>query len=196
MFREHQERRFHLVSVRLVNHSEMRLHQVTSHSEQENLSRWNLSSSANLAQTLSGSDIGESIASTGLKLSVSRMMRCVQETIHQKNSVSTAREQQILNSYSHLDGVNSGVSLTEQIMTLLSIRQYQGRICHILMMSQKKNISHMLLSHHSVQTELHLLSFVQHMMKRNLRAAMWEQFFISILLLHLLRLVFFHFLRS
>jgi len=172
MFREHQERRFHLVSVRLVNHSEMRLHQVTSHSEQENLSRWNLSSSANLAQTLSGSDIGESIASTGLKLSVSRMMRCVQETIHQKNSVSTAREQQILNSYSHLDGVNSGVSLTEQIMTLLSIRQYQGRICHILMMSQKKNISHMLLSHHSVQTELHLLSFVQHMMKRNLRAAM------------------------
>ena len=65
--------------------------------------------SANLAQTLSGSDIGESIASTGLKLSVSRMMRCVQETIHQKNSVSTAREQQILNSYSHLDGANSGV---------------------------------------------------------------------------------------
>ena len=41
MFREHQERKYLLVSDRLVSHSVMRLHQVTSHSEQESSSRWN-----------------------------------------------------------------------------------------------------------------------------------------------------------
>ena len=39
--REHQERKYLLVLDRLVSHSVTRLHQVTSHSEQESSSRWN-----------------------------------------------------------------------------------------------------------------------------------------------------------
>ena len=71
----------------------------------------------------------------------------------QKNSASILREQQILSSYSHLAGVNYGVLLTEQIMTLHSTRQYLARICHTLMTKLRKSIFHMLLNHHLVQTE-------------------------------------------
>lgn len=39
---------YHLVSVKLVNHSVMKSLQVTSFSEQENLNKWNLNSSVNL----------------------------------------------------------------------------------------------------------------------------------------------------
>ncbi len=54
------ERRFHLVSDRLVSHSVTRLHLVTLHSVQESSSRWSLSSSASRIQTLSGSSTGRS----------------------------------------------------------------------------------------------------------------------------------------
>ena len=66
-------------------------------------------------------------ASTGLEaLGIKEdEMRC-QEIIHQKNYASTAREQQILNSYSHLDGVSSGVLQTEQIMTLTQHQTVSG----------------------------------------------------------------------
>ena len=49
--------------------------QVTSHSEQESLSRWSLSSSASLVQTLSGSSTGEASVVTGSLPLVSRKMR-------------------------------------------------------------------------------------------------------------------------
>ena len=48
MYREHQERKFHLVLVRLVSHLETKSHRVTLHLEQENSNRWNLNSSVNL----------------------------------------------------------------------------------------------------------------------------------------------------
>ena len=68
-------------------------------------------------QTLSGSSTGEVSAVTGYRHLVSKKTRCVSATIHRKNSASTAREQQISNSYSHSDGVNYGELLTEQTMT-------------------------------------------------------------------------------
>ena len=58
-----------------------------------------------------------SSAVTGYRHLVSKRMRCVFVTIHRKNLASTAREQPILSSYSHLDGASYGVSLTEQTMT-------------------------------------------------------------------------------
>ncbi len=67
-------------------------------------------------QTLNGSSTGE-FCINWLKTLVSRMMRCVHVTIHRKNFASTAREQQISSSYSHLDGASCGESQTEQIMT-------------------------------------------------------------------------------
>ena len=64
----------------------------------------------------------------------------------------TLREQQISNSSSHSDGASSGVSLTEQIMILHSIRQYLVKICHTLMMKLRRSIYHMLSSLHLVRT--------------------------------------------
>ena len=115
MYREHPERKYRLVSVRLVSLSEMKLHRVTSHSVPENLNRWNLNSSASREQTWSGLHIGDSTASTGYRSWESRKMKCVQEIILRKNYASTAREQRILNSYSHSAGASSGVLPTEQI---------------------------------------------------------------------------------
>ena len=54
MYRELQERNFHLVLVRSVNHSVTRLHRVTLHSVPVSSNRWNLNSSANRIQTLNG----------------------------------------------------------------------------------------------------------------------------------------------
>ena len=109
------ERKYRLVSVRLVSLSEMKLHRVTSHSVPENLNRWNLNSSASREQTWSGLHIGDSTASTGYRSWESRKMKCVQEIILRKNYASTAREQRILNSYSHSAGASFGVLPTEQI---------------------------------------------------------------------------------
>ena len=67
-------------------------------------------------------------------------------------SAFTLREQQISNSSSHSDGASSGVSLTEQIMILHSIRQYLVKICHTLMMKLRRSIYHMLSSLHLVRT--------------------------------------------
>ena len=101
-------KKYHLVSDRLVNHSEMRLHRVTLHSVQENLSRWNLNFSVNLIQTLSGLHTGRIIVLTGLKHLVLRKTRCVSVTMRKKNFHSTAKRHLILNSFSHSDGVNFG----------------------------------------------------------------------------------------
>ena len=92
---------------------------------------------------LSGSSIGEDSAVTGYRHLVSKRMRCVFVTIHRKNLASTAREQPILSSYSHLDGASYGVSLTEQTMTSHGIRTYQDRISLTLMMKKVRDISHM-----------------------------------------------------
>ena len=89
-----------------------------------------------------------------------------------ENSASILRVLQISNSYSHLDGVSYGVSQTEQTTILHSIRQYQAKICHTLMTKLRRSIFHMLSSHHSVQTELHLHSFAQLMMKKSLKVEM------------------------
>lgn len=50
---------YHLVSVKLVNHSVMKSLQVTSFSEQENLNKWNLNSSVNLEKKSNGKIIGK-----------------------------------------------------------------------------------------------------------------------------------------
>lgn len=71
-YRELQERKFHSESDRLVSPSVTKLHRVTSHSVQGNLSRWNLNFSVNREQTLNGSGIGEDSALTGLRHWVSR----------------------------------------------------------------------------------------------------------------------------
>ena len=108
MYRELQERRFLSVSDRLVSHSVTRLHRVTLLSVQESSSRWSLSSSVSLAQTLSGSSTGEASAATGCFRLESRRTRCVFVTILLRSSASILRVQQISSSYSHSDGASSG----------------------------------------------------------------------------------------
>lgn len=56
---------YHLVSVKLVNHSVMKSLQVTSFSEQENLNKWNLNSSVNLEKKSNGKIIGKLLQVTG-----------------------------------------------------------------------------------------------------------------------------------
>lgn len=56
---------YHLVSVKLVNHSVMKSLQVTSFSEQENLNKWNLNSSVNLVKKSNGKIIGKLLQVTG-----------------------------------------------------------------------------------------------------------------------------------
>jgi len=58
--------------------------------------------------TESGSSTGERSAVTGCYLWELRKTRCVCVIILQRNCVSILRERRILNSYSHLDGGNSG----------------------------------------------------------------------------------------
>lgn len=74
--------------------------------------------------------------------------------------------------YSHSDGANSGVLLTERTMTLHSIRTHQDRICLTLMTRTIQNIFLMLLNHHLAQTELHSHSFALLMTKKSLKAGM------------------------
>ena len=67
---------YHLVLVRMVNHSVMKSLQVTSFSEQENLNKWNLNSSVNLVKKSNGKIIGKLFASdwlTSLNMSSDNM---------------------------------------------------------------------------------------------------------------------------
>ena len=54
-----------LVLAKLVNHSVMRLHLVTSFSEQENSNKWNLNSSVNLVKKLNGKTSGKHLQVNG-----------------------------------------------------------------------------------------------------------------------------------
>ena len=68
MFRERQERKFRLVSPRLVNPSVTRLRRVTLHSGPESLSRWNWNSSVSREPIWSGLTIGSNTALTSSNL--------------------------------------------------------------------------------------------------------------------------------
>jgi len=152
MYSVHQERSYRLVSVRSVSLSVTRSHRVTLSSVPESLSRWNLSSSASREPIWNGSSIGEASAATGYFLLVWKKKNYVCVIMIRQNLHSILRERQISNSYSHLDGANSGESQIVPIMIWHSIRTHPVRIWHTLMIQRVSVMCHMLSSLLLVQT--------------------------------------------
>ncbi len=109
MFREHQERKFLSVLLRLVNLSEMKLHLVTLLSEHESLNRWNLNSSVNQDTDLEWFAYWKDYCVNFLKnLGIKDDEMRIRDHEQEELMHITVKLQVILNSFSHSVGVSFG----------------------------------------------------------------------------------------
>ena len=181
-----------------VNHSETKSHRVTSHSVQENLSKWSLNFSANRALTLNGLIIGEVSAVIGFILLTSARITSDFVTTTKRSFASIPKQLQTLNINSRLVGVSFGALQTERTTTSLSISKQAAKTLNILTRQQAKNMFLTLLSRHSVLSVYSWRFLPKHTTRRFLtkKRTTRELLCTSTLLLRRLRLLFFRFQKS